>query len=60
MCVPSHIRKGRCSVWVFGETYGVGDEREKQDILMSGFQYIVEETRTVCDDGFLVRDIGGR
>ena len=61
-CVPSCIRKGRCSVWVFGETYGVGDEREKQDILMSGFRYIVEGTRTVCDDSFffLVRDIGGR
>ena len=60
MCVPSRVRKGRCSVWVFGETYGVGDEREKQDILMSGFRYIVEGMQTVCDDGFLVRDIGGR
>ena len=58
--VPSHIRKGRCSGRVFGETYGVGDEREKRDILMSGFRYIVEGTQTVCDDGFLVRDIGGR
>ena len=52
MCVPSHVRKERCSVWVFGETYGVGDEREKWDILMSGFQYIVEGTQTVCNDGF--------
>ena len=40
--------------------YGVGDEREKQDILIFGFWYIVEGTRTVCDDSFLVRDIGGR
>ena len=46
-CVPSRIRKGRCSVWVFGETYGVGDEREKWDILMSGFQYIY--SRRVAD-----------
>ena len=60
MCVPSRVRKGRCSVWVFGETYGVGDEREKCDILISGFRYIVEGMRTVCDDDFLVRDIGGR
>ena len=60
MCVPSHVRKGRCSVWVFRETYGVGDGREKRDILMSGFRYMVEGTWTVCDDGFLVRDIGGR
>ena len=59
-CVLSRIRKGRCSVWVFGETYGVGDEREKQDILMSGFQYIVEGMWTVCGDGFLVGDIRGR
>ena len=46
----------------FGGTYRVGDEREKRDILMSAFRYIVEGTRTVCDDGFffLVRDIGGR
>ena len=57
MCVLSHVRKGRCSVWVFGETYRVGDEREKCGILMSGFQYIVEGTQTVCDDGFLVRDM---
>ena len=60
-CVPSCIRKGRCSVWVFGGTYEVGDEREKWDILMSGFWYIVEGMRTVCGDGFfLVRDVGGR
>ena len=52
MCVLSHVRKGRCSVWVFGETYRVGDEREKCGILMSGFQYIVEGTRTVCGHGF--------
>ena len=60
MCVPSRVRRERCSVWVFGETYGVGDEREKRDILMSVFQYMVEGTWTVCDDGFLVRAIGGR
>ena len=62
MCVPSHVRKGRCSVWFFGGTYRVGDEREKRDILMSAFRYIVEGMRTVCDDSFffLVRDIGGR
>ena len=60
VCGLSHIRKGRCSVWVFEETYGVEDEREKWDILMSGFWYIVEGTQTVCDDGFLVRDIEGR
>ena len=60
-CVSSHIRKGRYSVWVFGETYGVGDEREKWDILMSGFQYTVEGMQTVCDDRFfVVRDIRGR
>ena len=40
--------------------YVVGDEKEKWDILMPGFQYIVEGTCTICDDGFLVRDIGGR
>ena len=51
-CVTSHVRKGRCPVWIFGETYGVGDEREKWDISMSGDRYIVEGTRTVCDDGF--------
>ena len=60
MCVPSHVRRERCSVWIFEETYGVGDEREKQNILMSGFRYMVEGTQTVCDDSFLVRDIGGR
>ena len=52
MCVPSCIRKGRCLVWVFGETYRVGDEREERDISMSAFRYIVEGTRTVCDDSF--------
>ena len=60
MCVPSRIRKGRCSVWFFGGTYRVEDEREKRDILMSGFRYIVEGTWTVCGDGFLVGDIRGR
>ena len=60
-CVPSCVRKGRCLVWVFRGTYGVGDEREKRDILVSGFWYIVEGMRTVCGDSvFLVRDIGGR
>ena len=52
VCVPSCIRKGRCLVWGFRETYGVGDERGKRDILMSGVQYIVEVTQTVGDDGF--------
>ena len=56
MCVPSHVRNGRCLVWVFGETYGVGDEREKRNILMSGFRYMVEGTRTVCDDGFFFKE----
>ena len=51
-CVPSCVRKGRCLVWVFGETYGVGDEREKWNILMSGFWYRVEGMWTVCGDGF--------
>ena len=51
-CVPSCVRKGRCLVWVFGETYGVGDERGKRNILMSGFQYIVEGMWTVCDAVF--------
>ena len=57
---PARVRKGRCSVWAFGETYGVEDEREKQDIFMSGFQYRVEGMQTVCDNSFLVRDIGGK
>ena len=39
----------------------MGDEREKWDILMSGFQYTVEGMQTVCDDRFfVVRDIRGR